>query len=449
MSTHHLAEPSNAGLATSGQAPDASFSAEQTASVFRRAAARIVPFLFLCYVINYIDRVNLSFAHLQLRTDLNMSEAAFGFGVGIFFVGYVLFEVPSNLLMRRIGARKTIGRIMILWGIASAAMMFVQSPMQFYAARVVLGIAEAGFFPGIIFYLSSWFPDQLRARIISTFVLAIAVAGIIGGPVSGWILSTTEGLHGMRGWQWLFLIEGIPAVLAGLFALGYLPDSPDHARWLSPAERDAIKSELARHQVASGVTRATHRFGDALRNPKVYICTFGWFSLTWAGSILNYWAPGIIRQSGVSGARHIGLLSAVPFIVGAVGMILFSRHSDATEERHFHFGGLAALSALGAIGLGLLHGNTALAIACLAILAVGYLSCVAIFWTIPTGFLTGTAAAGAIALISSVAQIGGLIAPSVIGWMATATHELSAGSYVAAAVLFCGAAAIISIRPRR
>ncbi|CAG9268754.1 MFS transporter [Paraburkholderia unamae] len=448
MSTHQLADNPNDPMVASGQPSGTAFSAEQTASVFRRVAARLVPFLFLCYVINYIDRVNLSFAHLQLRTDLNLSEAAFGFGVGIFFVGYVLFEVPSNLLMRKIGARKTIGRIMILWGIASAGMMFVQTPMQFYTARVVLGIAEAGFFPGIIFYLSSWFPDHLRARIISTFVLAIAVAGIVGGPISGWILSSTEGLHGMRSWQWLFLLEGIPAVLAGLFALAYLPDSPDHARWLSAAEREAIKGELARHQVAAGVTKATHHFGEALRNPKVYICTLGWFSLTWAGSILNYWAPAIIRQSGVTGAWHIGLLSAVPFIVGAIGMILFSRHSDATEERHFHFGALASLSAFGAIGLGLLHGDTVMAIVCLAVLAVGYLSCVAIFWTIPTGFLTGTAAAGAIALISSVAQIGGLIAPSVIGWMASVTHQLSAGSYVAAAVLFCGAAAIISIRPR-
>ena len=414
--------------------------------VFRRVALRLIPFLFICYVLNYIDRVNVSFAHLQFRGDLGLTEAAYGLGVGVFYIGYIFFEVPSNLLLRRIGARKTIARIMVLWGLVSLSMMLVRNPTQFYIARIALGIAEAGFFPGIIFYLTSWFPDRHRARVLSAFVLGIAVAGITGGPVSGWILANAGGWQAMHAWQWLFLLEGIPPVLVGFVALWYLPDSPADAKWLSADERATITRQLNSRD--EGSSRSTHEFGAALRNPKVYVCAFGYFTITWAGSVLNFWSPAIIREAGIVSTWHIGLISAIPYAIGAIGMILAGRHSDARKERVRHFACLALAASAGAVGLAVGHTHFTPAIACLGLLAIGYLSCTAIFWTIPASFLSGTASAGAIALISSVGQIGSLIAPISIGWLTTRTHQITSGLFLAAAVLACGAVVMVRLAPR-
>jgi ACS family phthalate transporter-like MFS transporter len=414
---------------------------------FRRIAKRIIPFLFLCYVLNYIDRVNISFAHLQFRTDIGLTEAAYGLGVGVFYIGYVLFEVPSNLLLRRIGPRRTIARIMVLWGLVSVSMMFVTSPTQFYIARIALGIAEAGFFPGIIYYLTCWFPNRHRARVLSAFVLGIAVAGITGGPISGWILSNADGWHTLHAWQWLFLLEGIPPVLVGICALWYLPDNPETAAWLSAQEKAIVLRELE-----GGAGASSHQishFGAALRNGRVYVCAFGYFTITWAGSVLNFWAPSVIRQTGVANPLHIGLLSAIPYFFGAIAMLLISRHSDAHNERRLHFACCALISAAGAVLLGAAHASFAPAIIGLALVAIGYLTCTAIFWTIPATFLSGTASAGSIALISSIGQLGSLTAPTAIGSLTAMTHEISAGSYLAAFVLVCGAAVIaVAMRQR-
>jgi D-galactonate transporter len=418
-----------------------------TEAIFRKIALRLIPFLFFCYVLNYVDRVNVSFAHLQFRNDLGLSEAAYGFGVGIFYVGYVLFEIPSNLLLRRIGARRTIARIMVLWGLVSLSMMFVRNPVQFYVARVALGIAEAGFFPGIVYYLTSWFPGHHRARVMSAFVLGIAVAGITGGPISGLILANADGWNSLHGWQWLFLLEGVPPVIVGVIAWWYLPDTPADASWLSAEQRSAVEQELRGNDGASAQT--AHGFGEALKNPKVYICAFGYFTITWAGSVLNFWAPAILRESGVASAWHVGLLSAIPYITGAVVMILASRHSDAKNERALHFGCLALIASAGAIVVGLLHSSFLPAIVGLALIAIGYLSCTAIFWTIPSTFLTGTASAGSIALISSVGQLGSLTAPMAIGWLTARTHQISAGSLLASAVLACGAVTIATVMRAR
>jgi ACS family phthalate transporter-like MFS transporter len=408
--------------------------------IFGRIARRLIPFLFLCYVLNYIDRVNISFAHLQFRADIGLTEASYGLGVGVFYIGYVLFEVPSNLLLRRIGARRTIARIMVLWGLVSLSMMFVQNTTQFYIARIALGIAEAGFFPGIVYYLTSWFPDRHRAKVMSAFVLGIAVAGITGGPISGWILGNAEGWHALHAWQWLFLLEGIPPVLVGIFALWYLPDSAATARWLSPAEKELVAREIAGN--GSAASSHTEHFGAALRNWRVYVCAFGYFTITWAGSVLNFWAPSVIRNAGVSNPWHIGLVSAVPYLIGAIGMVALSRHSDARNERSMHFACCALLASAGAVLLGTAHASFVPAIAGLALVAIGYLSCTAIFWTIPASFLSGTASAGAIALISSIGQLGSLMAPTAIGKLTAITHEISAGSYLAAFVLACGAVVI-------
>ncbi len=428
------------GLA--GPLPAQDAPAVDAEKVFGRIAKRLIPFLFLCYVLNYIDRVNISFAHLQFRADLGLTEASYGLGVGVFYIGYVLFEVPSNLLLRRIGPRRTIARIMVLWGLVSISMMFVRNPTQFYIARIALGIAEAGFFPGIVYYLTSWFPDRHRARVLSAFVLGIAVAGIVGGPISGWILGHADGWHALRAWQWLFLLEGVPPVLVGLVALGYLPDSAASAKWLSAEEKACVARELDGSRRGRADDRRIGHFGAALRDWRVYVCAFGYFTITWAGSVLNFWAPAVIRQAGVANLWHIGLVSAVPYLVGAIGMVLASRHSDATQERRLHFAGCALIAAAGAALLGAAHASFAPALGGLALVAIGYLTCTAIFWTIPATFLSGTASAGAIALISSIGQLGSLSAPTAIGALTAATHAISAGSYLAAAVLACGAVTI-------
>jgi ACS family phthalate transporter-like MFS transporter len=426
-----------------GAASVAAGNRDGTEQLYGRIAKRLIPFLFLCYVLNYIDRVNISFAHLQFRTDLGLTEAAYGLGVGVFYIGYVLFEVPSNLLMRKIGPRRTIARIMVLWGLVSISMMFVTSPTQFYVARVFLGIAEAGFFPGIVYYLNSWFPDRHRAKVLSAFVLGIAVAGITGGPISGWILAHADGWNALRAWQWLFLLEGIPPVLVGIVAFWYLPDSAETAKWLSPEEKALIVKELGGDK-GTGERHVSH-FGAALKDARVYICAFGYFTITWAGSVLNFWAPSVIRQTGVTNTVHIGFLSAIPYFVGAIAMILASRHSDAKKERKLHFAVGALTAATGAVLLGSAHSEFAPAMLGLVLVAIGYLSCTAIFWTIPASFLTGTASAGSIALISSIGQLGSLTAPTAIGWLTGVTHSISAGSYLAAAVLAVGAVVVVAL----
>ena len=439
-----LADEGVAAMPPSADAsPGAAADVEKT---FGRIAKRIIPFLFLCYVLNYIDRVNISFAHLQFRADIGLTEAAYGLGVGVFYIGYVLFEVPSNLLLRKIGPRKTIARIMVLWGLVSVSMMFVTSPTQFYIARIALGVAEAGFFPGIIYYLTCWFPNRHRARVLSAFVLGIAVAGITGGPISGWILSNADGWQALHAWQWLFLLEGLPPVLVGICALWYLPDDPHTAKWLSPQEKAVVLREL--QDAADPAAPHISHFGAALKNWRVYVCAFGYFTITWAGSVLNFWAPSVIRQTGVANPFHVGLLSAIPYFFGAIAMLLISRHSDARNERRLHFATCALVSAAGAVLLGAAHASFAPAIVGLALVAIGYLTCTAIFWTIPATFLSGTASAGSIALISSIGQLGSLTAPTAIGSLTALTHDISAGSYLAAAVLTCGAV-VIAIAMRK
>jgi ACS family phthalate transporter-like MFS transporter len=419
-----------------------------SARLYRKVALRLVPFLFLCYVLNYIDRVNISFASLQFRQDLGISTAAYGFGVGIFFLGYVLFEVPSNLILQRYGARRTIMRIMVLWGLVSISTLFIRSANQFYVVRVLLGIAEAGFFPGIIYYLTCWFPSALRARIVSQFVLAIALAGIIGGPVSGWIMTTASGFGGLRGWQWLFLIEGIPPILAGIVAYFYLDDSPREAAWLSASEKALITRDLAEEAAARSSPKHAS-FVTALRDPRLFVAAATYFTIPWAGSVINYWGPTIIHNSGIVDTWKVGMLSAIPYVAGGIGMLAINRHSDLKLERRWHYAGSIFLAALAIALLPQVAGNWALAICLLAVLSVGYLAATAVFWSIPTAYLSSTAAAGSIALISSIGQCGGFVAPNIIGWLQNATGSMSIGFYIVAAVLCLGNLVLLIGLPAR
>jgi ACS family phthalate transporter-like MFS transporter len=407
------------------------------ADVYRKMTLRLVPFLFLCYVLNYIDRVNISFASLQFRQDLGISAASYGFGVGIFFVGYILFEIPSNLLMQKSGARRTIMRIMVLWGLVSISTLFVTSATQFYVVRALLGVAEAGFFPGVVFYLTLWFPSALRARIMSMFVLAIAVSGVIGGPVSGVIMTAMSDVAGLHGWQWLFLIEGIPPVIVGIVAYFYLSDGPEEAKWLSAEEKRFVTGVLA-VETAARESAQHGSFWQAVRDPRLYAAAAAWFTLAWCGSVINYWSPTIIRNSGVSDTLMVGLLSAVPYAIGAAGMLVINRHSDLKLERRWHYAISVLTAALAIAMLPSAAKDWQLAIALLAILSVGYLTGVALFWSIPTAYLSKTASAGSIALISSIGQCGGLTAPNIVGWTQQVTGSFDVGFYIIALGMVLG-----------
>jgi ACS family phthalate transporter-like MFS transporter len=417
-------------------------SAEQIESTYRKITLRVIPFLFICWVINYIDRVNVGFARIPLSKDLGLSDAAYGLGVGLFFIGYILFEVPSNMVMERIGARKTITRIMILWGAVSCSMMFIRSPMHFYIARILLGAAEAGFYPGIILYLTYWFPSGRRARITSRFLLAIAVSGMVGGPISGWILHNMVGTWGLRNWQWLFVLEGMPAILAGIYAYFFLEDGPNHAAWLTQEERDLIARNLEADESIKSHGKG-HQFFDLLRDPRVYVVIAGYTVVPLIGTVLNYWTATIIRQSGIENIWHVGLLSAIPFIIGAVAMLINAWHSDRTLERRWHFAVATFIGATGCVLLPFVSTDWVLSIACLGLVGISYFCGTGTFWTIPPAYFSGATAAAGIALISSMGQFGSLLAPMLLGWLKTHSNNIATGLYVIAAISVVGGLIVV------
>ncbi|GFM64054.1 permease [Pseudomonas cichorii] len=406
--------------------------------LYRKLAWRIMPFLFLCFVLNWLDRVNISFAHLQFKTDLNISDATFGIIVGVFSIGYLLFEIPSNLLLEKFGAKKTMTRIMILWGLVTIATAFAQTPAQFYVLRILLGAAEAGFFPGVILYLTYWFPASHRARITSRFIMAIAVCGIIGGPLSTWIMSHFGGLGGFTGWQWLFVVTGIPPVLAGFFAWYWLDDKPANAKWLSDGEKQAIADALA-HERKQRQPGGHQRFVEALKDRKVWFITLAYcLTIMCTGNVTNIWAPSIIRDSGVSNLGHLGLLSALPYVIGVCVMLWACRHSDLHQERRWHFalGGLTAALAMAILPQMLFSPWSAIAV--LTVMTSGYLVATSIFWTIPTYYLSDGAKAAGLALVNCCGQVSSLLTPIMIGSIKTNTGSISLALYIVAALVASG-----------
>jgi len=412
--------------------------------LYRKIAWKILPLLFVSYIVSYLDRVNIGFAALRMQQDLNFSDAVYGLGAGVFFIGYVLFEVPSNLLLTRIGARKTIMRIMISWGIVSSCMMFVQTPLQFYIARFLLGVFEAGFFPGIILYLTYWFPVRMRGSVIAVFMSAIALAGIIGGPVSGWIIRAMEGVSGFSGWQWMFLLEGAPAVILGILAGFMLIDRPEQAKWLSSDERKRIALE-----VGTPASSESHRLGAVVRDPRIYALALVYFSVMAGLYILGFWLPGMIKSYGVSDPFHIGLLTAVPYMASAVGMIVIGRHSDAVGERRWHLATCMVVAACALITCTFVPGNLVLGLGTLSVAAVGLYASMPLFWTIPTRYLGRESAAGGIALINSLALFGGFTSPTVLGLVKANTGSLDIGLYLFAGLLVVGATTLILALPAR
>lgn len=426
----------------SGQAgahPAQADSAE-TARAYAKVFWRLVPFLMLCYVIAYLDRVNVGFAKLQMSQDLGFSETVFGLGAGVFFIGYFLFEVPSNLLMHRLGARVWIARIMITWGILSAMFMYVETPTGFYILRFLLGLAEAGFYPGVILYLTYWYPAHRRAKIVALFMSAIPVAGIFGNPLSGWIMQAFHGDHGLHGWQWMFLIEAIPALVIGVVTIFYLDNGISSAKWLTASEKLLLAREIELDQQHSGAQK--HSLKAVFADRRVWWMCLIYFAFVAGQYGLTFWMPTLIKSTGVTGALNIGLLSAIPFLCAIVVMNLMGHSADRRRERRWHLIVPALMGAVGFAMTAFFADNTVLSLIFLSLAAAGVLTCAPLFWSLPTAFLSGTAAAAGIAIVNSVGNLAGFASPYMIGYLKDLTQSTQAGMFVLAGVLVVGAIAV-------
>jgi len=414
------------------------------AATLAKVTRRIVPFAFICYVVAYIDRVNIGFAAKELQRDLSLSDFAYGIGAGLFFLGYCLFEIPSNLILERVGARLWIARIMVVWGLVSMATMFVYDTTTFYAARVLLGIAEAGFFPGVVLYLTYWIPASERARTNALFMTAAPIAMIVGAPLSAMILSL-DGRLGLAGWQWLFVLEGLPAVGLGLMALVVFTDRPEQATWLAADERQWLTRTMDDERLA----RADHAHTSvlsSLTNGKVWLLSFAYFLNTLVTYGVFLWLPRILQDaSGLKGLR-LGLLTAIPFITALVGMVIIGAHSDRTGERKRHVAACALTGATGLILTVMFQDSVPLLVLSFALSQLGQRSVMSVFWAIPPMLLGGTAAAAGIALINSIGNLGGAVGPSVMGWLRQGTNSYSAGLLVLATALVIEAVLIMSLK---
>lgn len=402
----------------------------------QKISRRIIPLLIVLYLSAYLDRVNISFASLQMNADLNFSATVYGFGASMFFVAYFFFEVPSNLALSRFGARIWIARIMITWGLISAGMAFVSGEKSFYTLRFLLGVAEAGFFPGIVVYLGSWFPRHYRARITSVFLMAIPLSGLIGSPISGLLLDYMNGVRGLAGWQWMFIIEGVPAVLLGIACLWLLTDRPAMASWLSPAERDRMENILAQERRNLEAVH-TYKLADAFVNPGVLLLAAVLFCIVFGVTGIAFFLPQIIKSFGYSNSVT-GFLSAVPYLCGAATMVLWARRSDDRRERLGHLSVAMTVGAFGFVITTLTLAMHSVALIGLIIAAIGVFCANPILWTLPTSLMTGTAAAAAIALINSVANLSGIVAPPLLGWSRDTTGGFVATGAIFTAVLLLG-----------
>jgi ACS family tartrate transporter-like MFS transporter len=411
----------------------------------RKVARRLLPFLLLLYIACYLDRVNVGFAALQMNQALGLSAAAYGLGAGVFFIGYCLFEVPSNIVLARVGARRWIARILISWGLISSAMMFVRGPASFYSLRFLLGAAEAGFFPGIIYYLGEWFPSYERARVIARFMVAIPLSGIVGGPLSGALLQL-GGRAGLAGWQWLFLLEGIPSVVLGVVSLVYLTDRPEVAQWLASAERAWLTDRLRVDRERS-VQRRDVSVGKALSHPMVWqLALQQGLTLSAGLYALSFWLPQIVKEFSGLGDMGVGLITAVPYLTGAVAMVVVGARSDRSGERWLHIAACSLAAAIGFVASALVH-TPVLALAALSLATAGVMSAMGPFWALPGTFLSGAAAAAGIALVNSLANVMGFATPYALGLIKDAVGGYTVGLVLLALLPLAGA--VLALRLRR
>lgn len=415
--------------------------ADQEAALYRKVTWRLIPLLLACYIAAYLDRVNVGFAKLQMLGDLKFSETIYGLGAGIFFIGYFFFEVPSNIVLHKVGARVWIARVMVTWSLISAAMAFVTTPNEFYILRFLLGAAEAGLFPGVILYLTYWYPSNRRGGIIALFMTGIPLAGVIGGPLSGWILNVFSGVAGYRGWQWMFLIEAVPSLILGIVVLIYLTNGIERAAWLTTEEKAALSRNIAR----DGAGAQSHSLRDGFTNPRVWqLCGIYFFFIMGLYGV-GFWLPTLIKGTGVSDPFTIGLLTVLPYASAAIGMVVCGRLSDAARERRWHIVIPGAIGVIGWLVSISFSKDLLIAELALTVATTGVLVTLAQFWSLPTAVLTGAAAASGIAVINSVGNLAGFVSPYAIGWLIDQTKSTTIGVYTLAGCLMVGSLLVLTM----
>lgn len=411
--------------------------------VYRKITLRIIPLILVCYFFGYLDRVNVGFAKLQMVTDLGLSEAAYGVGAGLFFIGYLLLQVPAGYVVNRVGVKLCLSASLILWGVVSVATLFTSSQTTFYVFRFLLGVTEASFFPAVIAYFSIWFPSFRLSKVMSLLFLAMPLGVVVGGPLSGWIMDATHGGYGLKGWQWMFLLEGVPAILLGLYLLFNVAESIDNAKWLTESEKAVVKSEMSGESKGKQTSLL-----PALREPTLWLL----FSISFLYNVGNYglvfWMPTMVKAMGSMSNLQMGVVSAIPYVVAAIAMVANAQHSVKTQERRWHtavpvvFGGFALLGSVAT------QTTPVLSVACLTIAVAGIMSTLAMFWSLPSRILAGTAAAGGAGLVNIGAAVAGFAGPSIMGFLKQLTGNTSVGVGLLAVTLFLAAALILAI-PRR
>ncbi|MCY0387005.1 MFS transporter [Robbsia sp. Bb-Pol-6] len=412
--------------------------------LYRKLLWRLIPFFCLCYFSAYLDRVNIGIAKLQMLSALRFSDTIYGLGGGLFFVGYILFEVPSNLVLQKVGAKIWIARIMITWGILSGLTMFVKTPGQFYALRFLLGVAEAGFLPGVLLYLTHWFPDARRSKVVALFMMGLPLSSLIGGPLSGWIMTAFNDRHGLQGWQWLFGLEALPSILLGIAVFFYLPNTVDSAPFLDAAERTRLKRDLARDSQDG----KRHSLRAAFTDPKVWALGLIDLCVLLGTYAISFWLPSIIRDSGVKSVLEIGILTAIPNALAIVMMLITGASSDRFRERRWHIVVPFACTAFGLIASTFFSGSTAATVILLSIANAGVAAAMPVVWALPSTFLRGTAAAAGIAFACSIANLGGFASTYALGWMKDRTHSMSAGLITFGICMLIGCALALAM-PKR
>ena len=417
-------------------------SEDSTQALYLKVTLRLIPLLIICYVVAYLDRINVGFAKLQMQESLGFSDAVYGLGAGIFFIGYFVFEVPSNLLLQRIGAKKTITRIMICWGIVGMLMSTVSSTLEFYVLRFLLGVFEAGFFPGVIYYLSQWFPKHRRGQVLGLFMTGFPIAGLIGGPVSGWAMSHLHQVLSLEGWQWLYIVEAAPAVVLGVVVWFWLDDDVDKAKWLSPAERDTLRRALAQDQ---GENAGHHRgmLKSIIGDPKVYAICLAYFTFICGTYALSFWLPTMLQSAGITSVERLGWLSAIPYGVAVVCMVIICRSSDRHLERRWHTAASAIVGAAALSALPFSPSATA-TVLLLCVAATAVFVTLPLLWSLVSDYFAGVpAAAAAIAFINSLGLLGGFFSPMAMGWIKSVTGVLDSGLYLMAGLLVLGAVVLL------
>lgn len=419
--------------------------------LFKKIALRVLPLIFVAYVFAFLDRVNIGYAKLHMLPDLGLTESQYGLAAGVFFIGYALFEIPSNLLLDKFGARKTMTRIMVLWGLASAATMLVSTAQQLYLLRLLLGIFEAGFFPGVILYLSYWFPSYLRGRVTGTLLLATLVAPILGGPISGLIMEGMNGVAGMAGWRWLFLLEALPIIFIGVACFLLLCDRPEQATWLTEQEKalhhDLMSRDKASQDPEAGHSHSGEAIFSALVDPRVYVLAFLYFSAALGTYAFNFWLPTMIQKLGVASITHISLYAMIPFSCAALGMILVGRSSDLRRERRFHYC-ISILFGAVMLSLSTLSNSLGVSLVLLSGAAFGFSGAIIVCWAIPATYLKGKSAPAGIALVSSLGSLCGFAAPSIIGLARELTGKDHAGMYAISLIMVVAAFAMLRLMPK-